>query len=80
MIRVDVEVSAGEARFRMAVRAESINRAINIIEKRHPGRNVRVVFPIDPEEFFVDGPQEMGAGQDDSGGLRPLNDPVLRVR
>jgi hypothetical protein len=40
------------------VRAESITRAVSTIERRHPGRTVRVVFPIDPEDFFVEGPQE----------------------
>ncbi len=61
MIKVSVEVHEGTAPFRVAVRAGSITRAINLIEGRHPGRNVRVVFPIDPEEFFVATPQETEA-------------------
>jgi hypothetical protein len=32
------------------------------------------VFPIDPEEFFLGGPQDTGAGQDGSGAL--VHDPV----
>ena len=43
---------------RVEVRAESISQAVGSIEERHPGRKVQVVFPIDPEEFFVGGPQE----------------------
>ena len=53
MIKVSVEVREGTALFRVAVQAESIGRAISIISGGHPGRDVRVVFPIDPEEFFI---------------------------
>ena len=53
MIKVSVEVREGAALFRVAVQAESISRAVSIMEGRHPGRDVRVVFPIDPEEFFT---------------------------
>ncbi len=77
MIKVSVEVREGAAPYRTAVRAESITRAISTIERRHPGRKVRVVFPIDPEEFFFKGPQETGAGQDES--RRPIHDPAMRV-
>ncbi len=77
MIKVCVEVREEHARFRVAVRAESIVRAISLLQMRHPGGDVRVVFPIDPEGFFV--PKEDGVGQVESGGLRPLQDPVVRV-
>jgi len=60
MIRVSVEVREGPAPLRVEVRAESISHAVGSIEERHPGREVQVVFPIDPEEFFVGGPQEHG--------------------
>jgi hypothetical protein len=54
--------------------AESISQAVGIIEELHPGRKVQVVFPIDPEEFFVEDPQESEARQDRSRTLVP--DPV----
>jgi hypothetical protein len=37
----------------VAVQAESISRAVSIVKGRHPSHDVRVVFPIDPEKFFV---------------------------
>jgi hypothetical protein len=52
MIKVSVEVREGATPFRVAVQAQSISQAVSIIEGRHPGRDVRVVFPIDPERFF----------------------------
>jgi hypothetical protein len=58
MIRVFVEVREGAAPLRVEVHAESISQAVGSIEERHPGREVQVVFPIDPEEFFVGGPQD----------------------
>ena len=55
MIRVAVEVRTGAARFRAAVWAESIERALSLVKDRYPGGEPRVVFPIEPEAFFVDG-------------------------
>ena len=77
MIKVSVEVREGDGPFRVAVLAESIIRAIGIIQGRHPGRDVRVVFPIDPEGFFAGDPAKTGVGQDECS--QPLQDPVLRV-
>ncbi len=77
MIKVCVEVREEDVHFRVAVRAESIVRAISLIQMRHPGGDVRVVFPIDPEGFFV--PKGDGVGQTESVGLRPLQDTVVRV-
>lgn len=77
MIKVSVEVREGVALFRVTVLAESITRAISILQGRHPGREVRVVFPIDPEDFFVGDPAETRLDQDESG--RPLQDPLMRV-
>ena len=54
MVRISVEVTSGAARFRVAVQAESIRRALEIVQRRNPGREVEVVFPIDPEMFFAD--------------------------
>lgn len=61
MIRVCIEVHQGAVPIKLAVRAESITRAVSLIEERHPARNVRVVFPIDPEEFFVS--KQTGTGR-----------------
>ena len=60
MIQVSVEVREGGAPFRVAVQAESISMAVSTIEERHPGRDVRVVFPIDPEEYFLGGSEKPG--------------------
>ncbi len=49
MIEVPFEVVGGTARFRVAVRAESIERALEIVGDSHPGRNVQLMFPLDPE-------------------------------
>jgi hypothetical protein len=56
MIKVSVEVREGAARFRVSVQAESIRRAMSIMKGRHPGRDVRVVYSIDPEKLFLHQP------------------------
>jgi hypothetical protein len=53
MIRVSVEVCSGTARFRAGVWAESIERALSLVKVRYPGGEARVIFPIEPEAFFV---------------------------
>ena len=57
MIKVSVEVRGGTALSRATVRAESISEAVSITKERYPGHHVRVMFPIEPEEFFVEGPE-----------------------
>jgi hypothetical protein len=71
MINVSVEVREGDAPFKVAVRAESITRAVGIVEGRHPGCAVRVVFPIDPEEFFAEDPKENGTDREQTAPSRP---------
>jgi hypothetical protein len=56
MVKVSVEVRSGTARFRVAVQAESIQRALSLVGASYPGRSRRVEFPIAPEGFFVEGP------------------------
>jgi hypothetical protein len=73
MIKVSVEVREGAARFRVAVQAESISQAVSIVKGEHPDRDVRVVFPIDPERYFPGGPQKAEGGE-----LRPLRAPSAR--
>jgi hypothetical protein len=58
MIRVSMEVREGAALSRETVQAESIREAVSITRGRYPGREVRVIFPIDAEDFFIKGPAE----------------------
>lgn len=53
MIRISVQVRSGAARFRVAVQAESSERALEIVKRYNPGQDCQVAFPIDPETFFV---------------------------
>ncbi len=54
MIRISVQVSSGTARFEVVVQAESIERALEIVARQNPGKECEVMFPIDPETFFVE--------------------------
>jgi hypothetical protein len=58
MIKVSMEVREGAALSRATVQAESIREAVSITRGRYPGREVRVIFPIDAENFFIEGPAE----------------------
>ena len=55
MICVPVEIHEGAITRQMRVTAPSIARALRIAGDGKPGRRVRLVFPIDPEAFFVSG-------------------------
>jgi hypothetical protein len=54
MVRISVQVSSGTARFRVAIQAESIVRALEIVASQNPGKACEVTFPIDPETFVVE--------------------------
>jgi hypothetical protein len=54
MVRVSIEVRSGAAHFRVGVQASSIQRAVSLVKGLHSASDVRVVFPIDPEAFFVE--------------------------
>jgi hypothetical protein len=54
MVRVSIEVRSGAARSRVDVQASSIQRAVSLVKSLHSASDVRVVFPIDPEDFFVE--------------------------
>jgi len=54
MIRISVQVSSGTTRFRVAIQAESIERALEMVARQNPGKECEVTFPIDPETFFVE--------------------------
>ena len=58
MIKVSMEVREGAALSTAIVQAESIREAVNIPKRRYSGREVRVIFPIDAEDFFIKGPAE----------------------
>ena len=58
MIKVSMEVREGAALSRATVQAKSIREAVSITRGRYPGREVRVIFPIDAEDFFIKGPAE----------------------
>ena len=55
VIRVLVEVGHGSACFRVPVSAPSIQVAVGIANARYPDNEVRVLFPIEPEGFFIEG-------------------------
>ena len=56
MVRVTVDIESGTARYRVAVQAESIQRALELVERMEPDSEFRVAFPIDPDTFFVKDP------------------------
>jgi hypothetical protein len=57
MVRVQIEVVIGRACVTVMVRAESIQRALSMVESRFLScDDIRVVHPIDPETFFVKDP------------------------
>jgi hypothetical protein len=56
MIRITIEIGRGATRYRVAVQAESIGRALEIVKGMSPDGNFRVTFPIDPEVYFVKDP------------------------
>ena len=54
MIRISIEVRSGTARFKVSAQAESIEGALEIARRYNSGKECKVVFPIDPEGFFVE--------------------------
>jgi hypothetical protein len=58
MIKVSMEVREGAILSRAIVQAESIREAVSITRERYPGREVRVIFPIDAEDFFIESPAQ----------------------
>ncbi len=59
MIKVSMEVREGATLSRATVEAESIREAVSITRGRYPGRDVRVIFPIDAEDFFIEDSAEV---------------------
>jgi hypothetical protein len=59
MIRVCIEVDRiTDSPTTLYVRAESILRALEVAGEQNPGCAVNVVFPLDPDTFFVQGVSE----------------------
>jgi hypothetical protein len=52
MITVTVLIGKGEAGATETISAASIWEAVSIAQARHPGEEIRVACPIDPETFF----------------------------
>lgn len=44
MEKVSIEVRSGAARFRVAVRSESLRRALSLVEERYPNHDIRSKF------------------------------------
>jgi hypothetical protein len=54
VVKVSIEVRKGASRFAVAVSAESMRRAVSLVQGRYPGGDCRVLFPVNPEEFFAE--------------------------
>jgi hypothetical protein len=53
MIKISIELRSGAARYKVALLAESIEGALEMVKRYNPGKECKVVFPIDSEVFFV---------------------------
>ncbi len=53
MICVTVEIREGAITRRVRLTATCLERALKLAGEGKPGRRVCLVFPIDPEAFFV---------------------------
>ncbi len=56
MVKVSIEVRSDAARFRVGIQASSIQSAVSLAKGLYSVSDIRVVFPIDPEDFFVGDP------------------------
>jgi hypothetical protein len=54
MIKIAIEVKSGTTSFEVAVQAQSIEGALEIVKRYNAGKECEVVFPIDPDGFFVE--------------------------
>ena len=53
MICVSVEIREGALTRRVWITAPSIERALKIAREGKPDHRIGLIFPIDPEAFFV---------------------------
>jgi hypothetical protein len=56
VVRVSIEVQSGACRFRVGVQASNIHGAVNVVRGLYSASDVRGIFPIDPEGFFIEDP------------------------
>ena len=54
MLKVAIEIRDRTTRFRVGVNTQNIEQALSIVRARYPSSVVKVSFPIDPENFFVE--------------------------
>jgi hypothetical protein len=54
VVRVSIEVRSGASRSRVGIQASSIRRAVSLVKGLYSSSDVRVIFPIDPDAFFVE--------------------------
>ena len=54
MIKIAIEVKSGATSFKVAVQAQSIKGALEMVKRYNSVKECEVVFPIDPEGFFVE--------------------------
>ena len=54
MVKLSIEVHSKTARFAVAIKSQSIQQAIKIVQARYPSSVARVKLPIEPEGFFVE--------------------------
>ena len=60
MIKIAIVVRSGTTSFKVAVQAGSIEEALDIVKRYNAGKECEVVFPIDPEGFFVEDDLDRG--------------------
>ena len=53
MIKIFIEVRSSAARFKVTLLAESIEGALEMAHRYNPGKECKVVFPVEAEVFFV---------------------------
>jgi hypothetical protein len=54
--RITIEVGSGAARYKIAVQAGSVQRALEIAEGLSPGSDLGATFPLDLETSSVEDP------------------------
>ena len=62
-VKVSVEIRSGTARFRVAILAESTQRALSLVAGRYPSGICRVAFPTGAEDFSPEGLAAQAGGQ-----------------
>ncbi len=53
MLQVSFNIQNGATSIRVSVRAADLQRAERLVKSRYPSGAAKMVFPIEPESFFV---------------------------